>query len=251
MSTLQGKTAIITGAAGGIGRALVETFLANGAKVIGSDVIGSTPIESENFHFVQADASDKTSVKNLSAQTMERFDALDILVNNAAVLTPTASVQNTSLEEFEKLVQVNLRGAFLSCKYAYPHLLQSKGCVLTISSMAGIHGEKEHAIYAATKGALNALTQSMAVDWGADGIRCNALCPSSVLTPNVDKMIEALPNASEIIALRKSINVLGFTATPQHIAEAAVFLCSPQAGFITGAIVPVSGGSECGYGIKY
>ena len=248
---LQSKTALVTGASGGIGRALVDSFLAAGANVVGSDLCEGEKNEHANFHFVQSDVSQAEDVEKLIEQTIEHFGTLDILVNNAAVLTPTESVEKTSLEEFDKLIAVNLRGVFLLCKAAYPHLKKSKGCLLNISSMAGVHGEKQHAIYSATKGALNALTQSMAVDWGDDGIRCNALCPSSVLTPNVDKLIEALPNASEIINLRKSINALGFTATPQHIADAAVFLCSPQAAFMTGAIVPVSGGSECGYGIKY
>ncbi|MEO6908053.1 MAG: SDR family oxidoreductase, partial [Abditibacteriaceae bacterium] len=206
---------------------------------------------SKYFCFARADVSSEVDAQQLIEHTVKRFGAVDILINNAAVLTPTAAVQNTSLDEFEKLIAVNLRGAFLLCKYAYPHLQQSHGCILNVSSMAGVCGEKEHAIYAATKGAINALTQSMAVDWGSDGIRVNALCPSSVLTPNVDKLIEAAPNAAGIVELRREINALGFTAKPQHIADAALFLCCPQAAFMTGAIVPVSGGSECGYGLKY
>ena len=247
MSTLQAKVALITGAGGGIGRALVKAFHEAGARVVAVDL---APVDTPEYSIV-ADVSDESTVKNLIAQTIEKFGALDILVNNAAVLTPTAPVEQTSLDEFEKLVAVNLRGAFLLSKYSYPHLRDSRGCILNVSSMAGVHGEKHHAIYAATKGAINALTQSMAVDWGDDGIRVNALCPSSVLTPNVDKMIEALPNAHEIIELRKQINALGYTATPEQIASVAVFLCSPAAAFITGAVVPVSGGSECGYGLKY
>jgi NAD(P)-dependent dehydrogenase (short-subunit alcohol dehydrogenase family) len=252
MSTLlANKTAIVTGAAGGIGAAIVETFLENGARVLASDVIETSVIQHEYSRFVRADVSDETDVQNLIRRAVEYFGALDILVNNAAVLAPTTSVEKTSLVEFEKLIAVNLRGAFLTCKYSYPLLRESRGCVLNVSSMAGIHGEKDHAIYAATKGAINAFTQSLAVDWGADGIRANAICPSSVLTPNVDAMIEKLPNAGEIIELRKSINALGFTATPRHVSEVAAFLCSSKAAFMTGAIVPVSGGSECGYGLKY
>jgi len=254
MEVLSGKVALITGANGGIGGALVETFLQNGARVLAADLESETAKEycsTQQYSFAPADVSREEDVQNLIAQTIETFGALDVLINNAAVLTPTASVQNTSLDEFERLVAVNLRGAFLLCKAAYPHLQQSRGCVLNISSMAGMHGEKEHAIYAATKGAINALTQSLAIDWGQDGIRANALCPSSVLTPNVDKMIAAAPDAAQIVELRRNINVLGFTATPQHIADAALFLCSPAAAFMTGALIPVSGGSECGYGLKY
>jgi NAD(P)-dependent dehydrogenase (short-subunit alcohol dehydrogenase family) len=251
MRALEGKVAIITGASGGIGDALVTAFLENGARVLAADVVPTPSTQAEHSRFVRADVSREEDVQNLVARALESFGALDILVNNAAVLTPAASVEKTSPAQFDRLVAVNLRGAFLMCKHAFTHLQKSRGCILNVSSMAGVHGEKEHAVYAATKGALNALTQSMAIDWGADGIRVNALCPSSVLTPNVDAMIEQLPNAPEVIELRKNINALGWTATPPQIAAVAVFLCSPQAAFMTGAIVPVSGGSECGYGVKY
>jgi NAD(P)-dependent dehydrogenase (short-subunit alcohol dehydrogenase family) len=251
MNQLSNRTTIITGASGGIGRALVQAFLEAGARVMASDIANSDLSETEYCRYTRADVSDEGDVQHLIAQTIETFGALDILINNAAVLTPTAPVHETSLEEFEKIVAVNLRGTYLLCKYSYPHLKQRKGCIINVSSMAGVHGEKHHAIYSASKGAINALTQSMAIDYGPDGIRCNAICPSSVLTPNVDKMIEELPNAEEIVHLRKSINVLGYTATPDQIAAVAVFLASPAAAFMTGSIVPVSGGSECGYGIKY
>jgi NAD(P)-dependent dehydrogenase (short-subunit alcohol dehydrogenase family) len=254
-SFLQGSTALITGAAGGIGRACVEAFVAAGACVVASDwdETGAQLQEDfgkENCRFVRADITDEAAVKNLVAQTNECFGGLDVLINNAAVFVGS-TVHETSLEEFEQLIAVNLRGAFLCCKYSYPHLEQSKGCIVNVSSMAGVQGEKGHAIYSATKGALNALTKAMAVDYGPDGIRCNALCPSSVITPNTDKLIDALPNPDSMISLRKSINHLGYTATPQEIAAVAVFLASPAAAFMTGAIVPVSGGSECGYGVKY
>jgi NAD(P)-dependent dehydrogenase (short-subunit alcohol dehydrogenase family) len=172
-------------------------------------------------------------------------------VNNAAAIAPCVRLHETTNAEFEKFVAVNLRGLFLCCKHAYPHLKRARGCMVNISSMAGVQGEKSHAVYAATKGAMNALTKAMAIDYGRDGIRVNALCPSSVRTPNTDKLIQAAPNPRAIVKLRKTINHLGYTATPEEIASVAVFLASPAASFMTGAIVPVSGGSECGYGIKY
>jgi NAD(P)-dependent dehydrogenase (short-subunit alcohol dehydrogenase family) len=253
MEGLNGKVALITGASGGIGGALVQAFMAAGAHVMASDVVTEevSNVGVEAYRFTPADVSDEPSVQGLIAATVAAFGQLDVLANNAAVLVPTAPVHETSLEEFNRLVAVNLRGTFLCCKYAYPHLKASRGNIINISSMAGVNGEKHHAVYAATKGAVNALTQAMAVDYGADGIRCNAVCPSSVLTPKVDKMIATAPNAEEIVQLRKSINSLGYTATPQEIASVAVFLAAPAASFMTGAIIPVSGGSECGYGVKY
>jgi len=143
-----------------------------------------------------------------------------------------------------------VRGLFVICKFAYPHLKRSKGCIINMSSMAGVAGEKHHCIYSASKGFMNALTKSLAIDYGREGIRCNAVAPSSVLTPNVDRLIAAEPNAAEIIELRKNINLLGYTSRPEEIASAVVFLASPEASFITGAIIPVSGGTECGYGLK-
>jgi len=249
MNGLSNKVVLVTGAAGGIGSALVQAFLEAGARVMASDLLTNTLAGNQKFQ--RADLSDEVEVVQLISATVEAFGALDVLVNNAAVLVPTAPVHETSLAEFNKLIDVNVRGTFFCCKHAYKHLRAARGNIINISSMAGVHGEKHHAVYAATKGAVNALTQAMAVDYGGDGIRCNAICPSSVVTPNVDKMIAALPNSQEIVQLRQSINPLGYVATPQEIAAVAVFLASPAASFMTGAVVPVSGGAECGYGVKY
>jgi NAD(P)-dependent dehydrogenase (short-subunit alcohol dehydrogenase family) len=248
---LDNKVALITGACGGIGEALVRSFAEAGAHVVASDIVEPSRPFGSDVTFIKSNVCEEGDVQSLIDEVASSCGGLDILVNNAAVLTPTAPLESTSLDEFDKLVAVNLRGAFLLAKYSLPHLRQTQGCVLNVSSMAGVHGEKHHAIYAATKGAINALTQSMAVDWGGYGIRVNAICPSSVLTPNVDKLIKALPNAAEIVQLRKQINALGVTATPEQIASVAVFLCCEQAAFVSGAIVPVSGGSHCGYGLKY
>ena len=101
---------------------------------------------------------------------MKRQGRLDILVNNAGLVTPALPVQETSLEQFQTLVDNNLRSVFLGCKLAYPHLRASRGCVLNISSMAGVTGQERHAIYGATKGAINALSKCAAADWGRDGV---------------------------------------------------------------------------------
>jgi NAD(P)-dependent dehydrogenase (short-subunit alcohol dehydrogenase family) len=253
---LLGKAAIITGASGGIGAACTEAFVAAGAKVVMADVDGSGRALAEGLgavacRFVHADVSQEADVVPLVQETVDAFGRLDILVNNAARLGPAKPLHETSLEEFEAAVAVNLRGMYLLCKHSYPHLAASRGSILSISSMAGVHGEKDHAIYAATKGAINALTKCMAIDYGPVGIRCNALCPSSVATPGAERTIAELPNAQEARRLRRSLNPLGYVASPEEVASVAVFLCSAGASFMTGAIVPVSGGAECGYGVKY
>lgn len=247
---------LITGASGGIGWACVQAFLREGARVALADVEPPTAEQSAQLPadrtlILKADISNPDSVRAMIDRCVARFGRLDVLVNNAAALRPELTVQDTSIEQLERLLAVNVRGTFLCCQHAYPHLRATHGCVVNVSSMSGVHGEKSHAAYAATKGAINALTQSMAIDWGADGIRVNAVCPSSVLTPNVGRIIASAPDPTAIIELRKKINLRGYTASPDEIASVIMFLASPAASFMTGALIPVSGGSECGYGIKY
>jgi NAD(P)-dependent dehydrogenase (short-subunit alcohol dehydrogenase family) len=172
----------------------VQAFAAAGARVVMADVDASgdklaTQLGPDRCRFIRADISDEAAVADLVTATVETYQSIDVLVNNAAVMVPTAPLHETSLAEFERLTAVNLRGLFYCCKHAYRHLKRSRGCIINVSSMAGVNGEQGHAVYAATKGAVNALTKSMAVDYGADGIRCNAVCPSSVLTPAVDNLI--------------------------------------------------------------
>ena len=256
MVELTDKTVIVTGAAGGIGAACVRVFADAGAKVMMNDVDDAgyrlaDEIGPDRCRFTAGDVSDEPSVRHLIEETLEAFGSLDVLLNNAAVLLPVAPVHETTVEQFNTLMAVNVRGVFLCCKHAHSHLKKSRGCIVNISSMVGICGEKHHAVYSATKGAINALTMSMAVDYGQEGIRCNAICPSSVLTPNSDKIVQSSPNPEATVELRKKINAIGFTADPGNIASVALFLASPASAFMTGAIVPVSGGCECGYGLKY
>lgn len=253
---MKNKVVIVTGASGGIGATCVRAFAGAGARVVMADVDESgrklaNRLGPRRCQFIRTDISDEVSVRSMIAQTVKAFGRLDVLVNNAAVLAPTKPVHETTLAECDVLLAVNLRGPFLCCKNAIPHLKRVRGCIVTVSSMAGVLGEKNHALYAATKGALNALTRSMAADYARAGIRCNAVCPAGVRTPNAEKVIRASPDVETILRLRDSIHALGYTAAPEQVASVVVFLASPAASFMTGAIVPVSGGVECGYGIKY
>jgi len=256
MKTLKGASVIVTGASGGIGRATVEAFLEEGSRV----VMGVYPDEGckdlqekwgpERARRVYADLRSEGHIRNLVETTVEAFGGLDVLANVGACLFPMKAMHETTDEEFEESIAVNVRGLWLTCKHAYPHLQKSRGNIVSVSSMAGVAGEMSHAIYSASKGFMNSLTKAMAIDYGREGIRCNAVALSSALTPNVDAMIAAQPNAAEIVQLRKDINQLGYTSLPEETANVIVFLASPRASFITGAVIPVSGGSEIGYGIK-
>ena len=199
--------------------------------------------------FQKLDVADAATFAGAIARAIDVWGRLDILVNNAGTALPAESVENTTLDEFELLVNVNFRSVFLGCKLAYPHLKATRGCVLNISSMAGVTGQERHAVYGATKGAINALTRCAAVDWGRDGIRINALCPAGVWTDTLHRWIEVQPDAGGIVEYLNRIHALGYCPEPDEIASVAAFLCSDEAKFVTGCVMPVSGGGECGYNV--
>ncbi len=251
---LENKVALVTGGSAGIGAAMVRRFVAEGARVLVGDrdqprgealcrELGPAAV----FHGL--DVSDAASFAVAVGSLIKLWGRLDILVNNAGIALPAEPVQNTTIDQFEQLVDVNLRSVFLGCKLAYPHLKASRGCVLNLSSMSGITGQERHAIYGATKGAINALTKCTAVDWGREGIRINALCPAGVWTDTLRAWIKAQPDPQGIDRYLQDIHALGYCPEPDEIASVAAFLCSDDAKFVTGCIMPVSGGGECGYNI--
>ena len=252
MKRLHNKVALISGAAAGIGKACAQRFVTEGAKVLVADMAIERGAElarelGPEAVFQKLDVSSADSFAKAIEEAIRAWGRLDILVNNAGIALPAVAVQETSDADFDRLINVNLRGCFNGCKLAYPHLKQTNGCVLNMSSMSGITGQERHAIYAATKGAINALTKSMAVDWGKEGIRVNALCPTGVWTDTLRAWADVQPNKPEIENYLDRIHSLGYCPGPEEIASVAAFLCSDEARFVTGCLMPVSGGSECGY----
>ncbi len=251
-SRLESKVAIVTGGAKGLGAAIVARFVAEGATVMVGDLHFEHAQQCAEQFGVQAfpqqlDVADEASFGTAIERAIGNWSRLDILVNNAGIAVPAAPAHTTTNEQFQHLIDVNLRGVWLGCKLAYPHLKSSQGCVLNISSMAGVSGQANHAVYAATKGAINALTKSTAVDWGPDRIRINALCPAGIWTDALRQWSRSQPDPDDIETYLNRIHSLGYCPQPEEIASVAAFLCSDEARFMTGAIVPVSGGSECGY----
>lgn len=249
---LAGRVAFITGAASGLGAACARRFIAEGARVMIGDILdaeGRALAESLGDHaaYVHLDVGSETDWSAAVHAVIRRWDRLDILVNNAAVTSPAEPVQTTTPEQFDALVRVNLRGVYLGCRAAYPLLCESTGCVLNISSMAGVTGQTRHAIYSATKGAINALTRSTAADWGPDGIRVNALCPTAIRTPALEQWTREQPDPRGAEDYLRRIHALGDYPDADQVAGVAAFLCSNEAAFVTGTVMPVSGGSECGY----
>jgi NAD(P)-dependent dehydrogenase (short-subunit alcohol dehydrogenase family) len=251
---LHDKVAVVTGGAAGIGAAIVRRFVAEGARVLVGDrdqPQGDALCTrlGDATAFQSLDVANAASFADAINRVVALWGRLDILVNNAGIALPAAAVQDTTLDQFEQLVDVNLRSVFLGCKLAHPHLKATRGCVLNISSMVGVTGQERHAIYGATKGAINALTKCTAVDWGREGIRINALCPAGVWTDTLRAWMKAQPDAASIQTYLNLIHALGYCPEPEEIASVAAFLCSDEAKFITGCIMPVSGGSECGYNV--
>ncbi len=251
---LQNKVALVTGGSSGIGAAIARRFVSEGARVVVADQDqprGTALCEELGSlaRFQSLDVSSAASFALAVEHTVGAEGKLDVLVNNAGITLPAETVENTTLEQFEQLVAVNVRSVFLGCKLAHPHLKASRGCVLNVSSISGVTGQERHAIYSATKGAINALTKSIAVDWGRQGIRVNALCPAAVWTDALQQWIRAQPDADRMVDYLQSIHALGYCPEAGEIASVAAFLCSDDAKFVTGCIMPVSGGSECGYNV--
>lgn len=247
---LEAKTAIVTGGSTGIGKAIARELIARGAQVLiasQDETVTSQAAEELGAHWCVVDMSETESIRSMMQTAVDVFERLDILVNNAGITSPSLPVQDTGEEDFDRLVATNLKGYFMAMKYAYPYLKETSGCVLNISSMAGVTGQTLHAAYGATKGGINALTKCSAADWGPDHIRVNALCPAGVWTDALQTWCEEQPDKEEIENYLDRIHALGYCPDPEPIATAAAFLCSDDAKFMTGAIVPVSGGSECGY----
>jgi len=252
MSRLKSKVALITGGAQGIGEACVRQFVGEGARVLIGDVKTEKGVAlaaelGESVLFRELDVTSEDQFAAAITMVVQTWGRFDILVNNAAVVFPAAPLEQTTSEEFDLLMSVNVRGVFLGCKLAHPHLKQSQGCVVNIASMAGVTGQADHAVYGATKGAVNALTKCAATDWGADGIRINSICPACVLTDATYQWCAQQPDSQTALAQLNKIHLLNRSAEPVEIATAVAFLASDEASFITGCNLPVSGGSECGY----
>ncbi len=255
MSRVDGKTAVVTGSGNGIGRAIALAFAGAGANVTVSDVLvedGERVVREitdagGSAMFVAADVSDAGQAEQLIAATVERFGGLDILANNAGIGGGWVRLHEVEPEEFDRVIDVNLRGTFLCSKYAIPHFLaQQDGRIVNTASTYGLIGAPNAAAYCASKGAIINLTRQMAVDYGPDGIRVNALCPGYIDThlgrrgPTLTPEEYAAANAVREKAA--GMQPLGRQGQPAEIGEVALFLASDAASFMTGSIVPVDGG---------
>lgn len=249
---LQDKVIFLTGGSCGIGRDCALAYAAEGAKVIivarDADGVAAVAAELGSDHLgLVCDVTRDEQVKATVAQVLQRYGRLDAVHNNAGISTPCKPVHETSDEEWSDLFDVNLKGVLHTTRHAFPALAASKGCILNTSSLVGVIGQEMHAAYTATKGGLNALTKSMALDYAKQGVRVNAVCPAGVWTPMLREWCAEQPDPASTTRYLNEIHALGYCPESTVIADACVFLLSDKARFITGHIMNVTGGAELGY----
>ena len=252
---LEGKTAVITGSGNGIGRAIANAMSDAGANVTVSDVLeedGQRTVKEITDRggraiYVAADVSQTEQAANLIETTVKTFGGIDILVNNAGVGGTSGRLHEVDPEAFDRVIDVNLRGTFLCTKFAIPHFLAKRdGRIVNIASTYGLIGAPQAAAYCASKGAIINLTRQLAVDYGHDQIRVNAICPGYIDT-SLGRRKATLGDAEYAAAVARrekaaAMQPLGRQAQPIEVANVAVFLCSDGASFMTGSIVTVDGG---------
>ena len=249
MLLLDGKGALITGGTSGLGLAIAERFLREGARVVMTGRDRDLGMRAEQAlgpeaRFLAADAADPDAIATSVRQAADHLDGLDVLVNNAGVGV-SAPLIDTPLADYDRVMDVNVRGYLLYAQHAYPYLARRRGCIIHIASDAGVWGEQATGLYSVTKAAVIMLGKMLALDGGPDGVRSNVLCPGDIW-PGMRHMAppgeEDRPEEGDW-----PVPPIGRLGDARDVAAAAVFYASQEANFITGTTLLVDGGMTAGY----
>ena len=249
MTRLAGKVALITGGGTGIGRSIALAFAREGAKVavVGrraeklEAVVAEIQSAGGEALAVPCDVSRAADVTDAIARVVAKYGKLDVLVNNAGVLS-VSTIEEIAEDEWDRLIDANLKGPFLMCRAALPEFRKvGGGAIVNVSSVLGLVAMKKRAAYCASKGGLTLLTKAIAIDHGHENIRANCICPSIVETDLVSELFST-PDGEKVKRDRLATIPLGRFGKPADIAELAVFLASDESSWLTGAAIPVDGG---------
>jgi NAD(P)-dependent dehydrogenase (short-subunit alcohol dehydrogenase family) len=238
---IKDKVAVVTGAGDGMGAAIVERFIEEGARVVAVDISGKQKKVAERLGSkclaFQADVSKPADVRAMLKAASETFGPVNILCNNAGIQGPICKTADYAEEDFDRVVAVNARGVFLGMKYAIPMMLENGGgTIVNTASMASVVAFPQLIAYNASKGAVLMMTKTAAVEYADSNIRVNCFCPGSIKTP----MLDGMPK--EYVDAVIQANPVKRVGQPREIADLALFLASDEAGFITGAEILIDGG---------
>ncbi len=246
------KTAVVTGAATGIGAATALAFATEGAQVVLADInqaalaacVESIQADGGKAIAVQTDVSRSSQVQRMVEAAVEAFGGIDCLVASAGIQT-YGTVVSTDEDTWERTLAINAKGVYLAAKYCIPQMVKAGGgAIVNVASVQGLFSQPNVAAYSASKGAVIAMTRTMALDHAADNIRANSLCPGSVDTPMLRDSAHLFNPADPGGAIKDwgGLHALGRVAQPAEMAQVALFLCSEAASFITGAAIVADGG---------
>jgi NAD(P)-dependent dehydrogenase (short-subunit alcohol dehydrogenase family) len=243
---MENKTAIITGGATGIGRAICLLFAEEGAAVTVADINDAEGQETVrlieerggNALYCHTDVTSSDEIRRMVAETLEKFGEINIVVNDAAHMRDFATVLDTTEEQWDRSIDVTLKGVFLTSKYAIPELIKfGGGSIVNISSVGGVVGFAHYAGYCSAKGGVVQLTKSMAIDYGRRNVRVNVVSPGAIETSASRRVLDEKASQYQI-----EMSVLGRTGQPLEVAYAALFLASDESSFVTGINLIVDGG---------
>lgn len=244
---LANKVAIVTGGSSGIGRAISLLFAREGAKVMIADInsaedsLATIRNAGGQAEFIKTDVSDSSQVRRLVSETLRMLGTVDVVCNNAGIEL-LKLLTETGEDEWDRVIDINLKGPFLVSKYVLPHMMSKKdGVIVNIASQLGVVGAERFSAYCASKGGLILLTKAMALECAKYGVRVNCVCPGAIETPMLDREVnlEKRPDEARIRFVSK--HPVGRLGSPEEVANAVLFLASDKASFITGEALLVDG----------
>ena len=245
-----GKVAVVTGGGSGIGRATALKFAQEGAKVVivdfdqkgGEESVSLIRSKNGEAFFVKTDVTKADQVQNMVDQIVNKYGSLNIIFNNAGTEGPMKLLHETTEQEFDKTININLKGVFLCSKYVLPQMIkQGGGVIINAASESGLIGHNQYSAYCASKAGVILLTKCMSGEYGRHSIRVNCTCPAPIMTPMLMREAEYLGKEKSLASF-KIMSPFGRAGKPEEIANVVTFLASDEASWITGATINVDGG---------